>query len=259
MTQFGAPLDEFESTAEPRTSRLAIASLVCSLICCVPVTTIPGILLGIWAMLSINNNPARLKGKGLAVSGILLGVVFTAGHAYVDPKVVDLFVKMAEMVTGGPNDALTDGFAGDTTAFKSHFYGKGARASDAEAQAFIDAIRSRYGEFQGCEFDQRNQPPPSYGQPSTTFAYILTFDNAAVDCRTQIIWADERTSAAVFQLGWIKITDPDLGDLTYPAKTPRPAPETETETPDPVAPPATDAPATAPAEAPQSPDEGDGA
>ena len=239
MTQFGAPVDEFESTAEARTSRLAIASLVCSLICCVPVTTIPGILLGIGAIFSINNNPARFRGKGLAMAGILLGVTFTAGQAFVYPKAVDFIV----MNVRGPNDALISGFAGDATAFKSHFYGKGIRASDAEAQAFIDTLRSRYGEFQSCEFDQRNQPQPTTGQTKPTFAYILTFDNAVVDCLTQIIWMDERTGATVFQLGWITIKDPDLGDLTYPAKT-RPAavaPETLPETvPDPETSPATE-------------------
>lgn len=229
MTQFGAPVDEFESTQEQKTSPLAIASLVCSLICCVPVTTIPGILLGIWAMVSINGNPA-LKGKGLAMAGILLGVIFTAGQAFVYPKAIEFIGKSWEMVMRGPNDALTSGFAGDPTAFKSHFYGKGVRASDAEAQAFIDTIRSRYGEFQGCEVDQSGQPPVSFGQPTATFAYVLTFDNAVVDCRTKIIWADERTSATVFKLGRITITDPDFDDLTYPAKTPPPGLETETET-----------------------------
>ncbi len=229
MTQFGAPVDDFVSTQEQSTSRLAIASLVCSLICCVPVTTIPGILLGVWAMVSINGNPA-LKGKGLAMAGILLGVIFTAGQAFVYPKAIEFIGKSVEMVMHGPNDALTSGFAGDPTAFKSHFYGKGVRASDAEAQAFIDTLRSRYGEFQGCEFDQRNQPQSSFGQPNTTFAYILSFENDAVDCRTQIIWADERTGAAVFKLGRITITDPDLGDLTYPAKTPPSAPDTDTDT-----------------------------
>ncbi len=246
MTQFGAPVDDFESTQEQSTSRLAIASLVCSLICCVPVTTVPAILLGIGAIFSINNNPAR-KGKRLAMAGILLGVVFTAGQAFFYPRAIEFIGKSIAMVMGGPNDALTSGFAGDATAFKSHFYGKGARASDAEAEAFIDTLRSRYGEFQGCDFDEQNQPQSSFGQPDTTFTYVLSFDNADVDCRTQIIWADERTSAAVFKLGSITITDPELGDLTYPARTrpadaaresdpepdPEIAPETEPETPEP--------------------------
>ena len=72
MTQFESPFDAGDP-GEQKISGLAIGSLVCSLICCVPVTTIPGILLGIWAMVSIGNNPAR-KGKGLAVAGIMLGV-----------------------------------------------------------------------------------------------------------------------------------------------------------------------------------------
>ena len=232
MTQFGAPFDQGEP-AEQKTSGLAVASLVCSLICCVPVTTIPGILLGIGAMVSISNNPAR-RGKGLAVAGIVLGVIFTAGQAYVYPPAIKWIGQSIEMVMGGPDQALADGFAGDPVAFKSHFYGAGTRATDAEAQAFIDTLRSRYGEYRGCAFDQKNQPPASFGQPSSEFAYILTFENATVDAKAQIIWVDERTNDMVYKFGWVKIED-DLGDLTYPVSTPRPSTGPADDTPDPDA------------------------
>ncbi len=253
MTQFGAPFDQGEP-AEQKTSRLAIASLVCSLICCVPVTTIPGILLGVGAMLSISNNPAR-RGKGLAVAGILLGVIFTAGQAFVYPPVIKWVGRSIEMVMGGPDQALADGFAGDPVAFKSHFYGAGTRATDAEAQAFIDTLRSRYGEYRGCAFDQKNQPPASFGQPSSEFAYILTFENATVDAEAQIIWVDERTpNDMVFKFGWVTIEDRDLGDLTYPAGTSRPSTRPGDGAPDPTdaAPDDADSPAT-----PDDPEEGD--
>ena len=232
MTQFNAPFDAGESV-EPRTSRLAIASLACSLICCVPVTTIPGILLGVGAMLSISNNQA-LRGKGLAVAGILLGVIFTAGQAYVYPPAIKFVRDSMEMVMGGPNNALVDGFAGDPAAFKSHFYGKGLNASDAEAQAFIDTLRSRYGEYTDCIFDQRNQPSSSFGQPKTTFAYDLTFENATVKAEAQIIWMDERTQDMVYKFGWVKILDPDLGDLTYPGGPSQPSTGPGEGAPDPT-------------------------
>jgi len=215
-SQFESPFDAVDP-GEQKTSGLAIGSLVCSLICCVPVTTIPGILLGIAAMVSIGNNPAR-KGKGLAVAGILLGVIFTAGQVYVYPKVVDLAGEIFELIVNGPNDALVAGFAGDPAAFRSKFYGTGAQAHDAEAQAFIDTLRSRYGEFQSCHFDEQAQPSSTVGQPNTVLPFILKFENATVDADAQIIWLDERTGDKVFKFGWVIVRDADLGDLRYPAK-----------------------------------------
>jgi len=253
MTQFESPFDAGDPGPQ-KTSGLAIGSLVCSLICCVPVTTIPGILLGIGAMVSISNNPAR-KGKGLAVAGILLGTIFTAGQAYVYPKLIDFATKSFELVMGGPNDALVDGFANDPVAFKSHFYGTGAQATDAEAQAFIDMLRSRYGEFKSCRFNEQAQTSPAFGQPATVFPYILTFDNATLDADAQIIWVDERTGEMIYRFGWLTVTDPDLGDLRYPAKKPRPDAGTAPAPDPPAAPEPDDTP---PPTRTGGPDEGDG-
>ena len=261
MTQFGSQFDADEPV-EQTTSGLAIGSLVCSLICCVPVTTIPGILLGMAAMVSIGNNPAR-KGKGLAVAGILLGVIFTAGQAYVYPKAIDFINESFKLVTGGPNDALADGFTNDPVAFKSHFYGTGAQATDAEAQAFIDMLRSRYGEFKDCRFNEKAQMSPAFGQPTTVFPYILTFDNATLNGDAQIIWVDKRTGEKIFKFGWVTVTDPDLGDLRYPPKKSRSVPGTPSSAP--PEPPKIHQPndAQQPADAPPptrrgGPDEGDG-
>ncbi len=178
----------------------------------------------------------------------MLGVIFTAGQAYVYPPAIKWIGQSIEMVMGGPDQALADGFAGDPVAFKSHFYGAGTRATDAEAQAFIDTLRSRYGEYRGCAFDQKNQPPASFGQPSSEFAYILTFEKATVDAKAQIIWVDERTNDMVYKFGWVKIED-DLGDLTYPGSTPRPSTAPADDTPDPDA--------SSPAPPLPDPDEGD--
>ena len=254
MTQFGSQFDADE-TGEPTTSRLAIGSLVCSLICCVPVTTIPGILLGIGAMISIGNNPAR-KGKGLAVAGILLGVIFTAGQVYVYPKLIEFVGDSFEMVMGGPTSALTDGFTDDPVLFKSHFYGTGAHADDAEAQAFIDTLRSRYGEFQSCRFNEQVKTSPAFGKPTTVFPYIITFDNATPDGDAQVIWVDERTGEKIFKFGWVTVMDPDLGNLRYP---PKKIPGTSPDAPDAPQPAGTTQPADDPPPTRTGgPDEGDG-
>ena len=58
-----------------RTSGLAIGSLVCGLIMCVPPASLAGIVLGIVALTQIGNPANRLTGRGLAIAGIITGVI----------------------------------------------------------------------------------------------------------------------------------------------------------------------------------------
>jgi len=61
----------------PQTSGKAIASLVlglCSLVTCF-FTGVPAIIFGVLGLGDINNHPKRLTGKGLAISGIVLGSI----------------------------------------------------------------------------------------------------------------------------------------------------------------------------------------
>lgn len=250
MSTFDAPF-EGAPAGEQKTSGLAIASLVCSLICCLPITTIPGILLGVAALVSIGNNPGR-KGKGLAFTGIALGVLFTIGQAIIYPPAYAYAKVWMELVAFGPQPALIDGYGGDIAAFKAHFHGPGAAASDAEAQAFIDQLRDRYGEYQSLTMvGQNTQPAP--GSPIVPFDYVLVFDNAQVDCVTEIAFADKQTGTFVNKLHSITVIDTKLGDLTYP-------PAEAAGVPEPAAPPPpdeTEPGAPAPPEG-MEPDEGDG-
>jgi len=63
-----------EPPAKGKLSGLAIASLVLSLIMCVPICPFIGAILGIVAVLKIGKNPS-LRGKGMAIAGIVLGIV----------------------------------------------------------------------------------------------------------------------------------------------------------------------------------------
>ena len=169
MSQFEIPGAPSVPSDEPafesgRTSRLAISSLICSIICCLPFTTIPGILLGAGALLSIGKNPA-LRGRGLAITGIVLGVIFTIGQVLIYPAIWGVFKDSMEVVEAGPRDALTAGFADDPAAFKAEFHGTGANATDAEVQAFVDELRDRYGAFVGSRFNEQGGGRPSFGQP----------------------------------------------------------------------------------------------
>lgn len=71
-SDFGVPM-------EPgRTSVLAVLSLVCSLICCIPGLGLAGLALGVLAVLLIGGSKGRVGGRGLAVAGIVIGLLVTA-------------------------------------------------------------------------------------------------------------------------------------------------------------------------------------
>lgn len=218
MTAFDPSYSD-QPQIEKKTSGLAISSLICSLICCLPITTILGILLGIGAFVSISGNPAK-KGKGLAIAGILLGVIFTAGQGIIYPIVVKYFQTITELVNDGPKNALTAGFANDFSGMRDAFHGDGANAQDEEIQAFIDQLQTRYGSFVESHMNEQamQQANPGFGQTSMVFPYILTFDNATIDAEAEIIFSDPVKGGFVNKIGFIKILDPDLGDLKFPGK-----------------------------------------
>ncbi len=193
-------------------------------------------------MVSIGNDPAK-KGKGIAVTGIVLGVLFTVGQAVIYPPAVGYIQESMELVTMGPQSALVAGFDGDIAGFKAKFHGPGAEASDAEAQAFLDQLRARYGEFEIVSMRGQSQQTP-FGQPIVPFDYVLIFKDTEVNCSTEIAFSDPAAGAFINKLYSITVNDPDLGLLMYPPETGDAVPEPPAEQPAPDA----EAPTTAPDE-----------
>jgi len=58
-----------------RTSGLAIASLICGLLMCLPPAALAGVVMGIVALNQIANPVNRLSGRGLAIAGIVTGAI----------------------------------------------------------------------------------------------------------------------------------------------------------------------------------------
>lgn len=218
MSQFESTFGVPDAVAQ-KTSGLAIASLVCSLIVCCPITTLIGPFLGLAAIVSISNNPAR-KGKGIAFAGILIGLVVTILWGM---GVVWGYKAFSLPVQQGPREAMQAGFVGDIVGFKSGLLGKAAVASDADAQAFIDELRNRYGEFVSCRLDEDEMAknPPSVEeimQPVKPFPYVFEFASKTVKADVEFGSFDPETREFHWgvKFGRFTIHDPDLGDLTYP-------------------------------------------
>jgi hypothetical protein len=221
MSQF-EPSFPPQDMPQPKMSALAIASLVCSLFFCCPLGTIPGVLLGIGALVSISGNPMR-RGKGVAITGIALGVLFTVGQALVYPPAIRLGMDTVALMQNGPTDALSAGFAGDLPAFRAHFFNAGAGATDQEAKEFVEQLRSRYGEFVSASPIQSSSPP--FGQTAVIMRYSLVFDRATVSADVELVFADPNTREWAAKVGSITVIDSERGDLAFPPQpaAPRPA------------------------------------
>lgn len=94
--------EHYADAGPPRTSVLAILSLVCSLICFIPGLSAIGSLLGVFALLGISASKGRVKGTGLAIAGIAVGVVISLlwiGGAVAIQQGSKQYVKMTEVMT----------------------------------------------------------------------------------------------------------------------------------------------------------------
>ncbi len=75
MTDFGSPTS---APGEPeRTSILALLSMISSIICCIPGLSILGTLMGIGALVTIGGSNGRVGGRGMAWTGVIVGVLVT--------------------------------------------------------------------------------------------------------------------------------------------------------------------------------------
>ncbi|MCZ6835369.1 MAG: DUF4190 domain-containing protein [Planctomycetota bacterium] len=216
MYAYGDPMAE-----PPRTSGIAIASLVLSLlgiIPCLGLLTAPiGALLGLIGAITIS--PPK-KGKVLAISGLIIGVICFSVQGFGAYYAAQTVKGAMSFVTEGPSSALDEGFAGNYGAFKGKFIGAGATQSDEEVKTFIDELQSRYGTFISSQLDQSgnaNAQPP-IGQPSFPMSYVLTFNDGSVSASVELVFADVtgQQPGMLKKFGYIMIQDSDLGDLQYP-------------------------------------------
>ncbi|RNC82609.1 MAG: DUF4190 domain-containing protein [Phycisphaera sp.] len=75
--QYAATADfqDYRDDGPPKTSVLAILSLVCSLVCFIPGLSAIGALLGVFGLIRITSSNGRIRGTGLAIAGIAIGVI----------------------------------------------------------------------------------------------------------------------------------------------------------------------------------------
>ncbi|HEB60886.1 MAG TPA: DUF4190 domain-containing protein [Phycisphaeraceae bacterium] len=158
-----------------RTSRLAIGSLVCSLIFCVPfLMPLLGIILGAASLAMITGRKNRLGGTGLATLGIIISFLFLAVDSYAAYYIWQWANKPAVTVSAMitdlenndlqaarayfqpiPSDPLTDEQLKDLAKLLSDNYGKLNKVSvDLSARL----ISSREGTMLSTSWDNTGWP-----------------------------------------------------------------------------------------------------
>ncbi|MGD9693064.1 MAG: DUF4190 domain-containing protein [Phycisphaerales bacterium] len=158
-----------EYVGEQRLSLMALFSLIFSLICFVPGAGLVGALLGIGGLVSIGKSRGRLTGKGLAITGLVLGLILSVlwgsvvvgfGQAYrfyrdrmIPP--VAMLVESIEKDPAAARTGLTEGAAKSVT--------------DEDMAQFAAALRAHYGEFR--------EAPKDFGSLLQTFGESMGAQN----------------------------------------------------------------------------------
>jgi len=139
---------EAEIYAEPeRTSLAAIFSLVCSLICCLPGIPMLGAVLGIFGLIGIGRSNGRVGGRGLAITGIVLGLLFTAGQIGIAIGGSQFGRLFATKIAGPGAQSIVAMQNDDFDTARSFLVGAAATMSDEEMTAFRESYRSSSGEM----------------------------------------------------------------------------------------------------------------
>ncbi len=106
-----------DASLPPRTSGLAIASLICGVcgLCTCGISSIVGLVLGIIALVQIQKNPRQLTGQGLAIAGLVVSALFMfilpISALIVTPRMVGASRKAKESSLKGNLMELRNGLA----------------------------------------------------------------------------------------------------------------------------------------------------
>jgi hypothetical protein len=192
-----------------RTSRMARASIVCAALFFVPFAPLAATAMGLVAV-SITRRRTMLRGTGLAIAAVCLGLVFSVAQA----GVAWCGYRAHKLVSDTPSVALTMGFAGNVDRFRSFF---DDAPSNEETREFLDSVRTRYGGFIECRLAP-DASTPLLAPRATEFSYVVRFTDATCEAEAHVaVDPGAATSWRASQLASIRIIDPERGDLVDPA------------------------------------------
>jgi hypothetical protein len=134
-------MDEPAIDTTPRVSALAVSSLVFGLLCCIPGSGLIGTILGGAGLVRISQSDGRLSGRGMAFSGLILGLLGTMLWLGLGIGTVWAMKEAQRFVQ--PIQAVT---SGDTAAARQRLSKDAAAAlTDEKGKAFTEAVQAEVG------------------------------------------------------------------------------------------------------------------
>lgn len=174
-----------------RTSILSIISLILSLICIIPGFGLLGAIFGLAGLIGIMQSRGRVGGTGLAVAGMILGLLFSAVWIGIGLGMARAGKFFQGQLMGPLNGAMTAVEAGDHTAARTVFSPDAAAAiTDAQFDAFRDSYRTEMGNFHSI--------------PVGIVDYILGFQQVgpAMQAMSRAQLQNAMPAPAQFDKGW---------------------------------------------------------
>ncbi len=136
------------ASAPQRVSGLAVASLVCGLLCCLPGVGAVAAVLGVGGLMGISRSQGRVTGSGFAATGIALGVlgtIFWIGAAITGRN----FYNGVQFRLIAPAEEFGVAIEqGDLTTARS-VMSPGVTMDDAAFRAFSAKVKDKLGARQG--------------------------------------------------------------------------------------------------------------
>lgn len=141
--------DDFSGLPAPsRMSVLAVISLVCGIIGCVPPLFLLAILLGVVAIFLIAGSKGRVRGTGLAIGGVVLGLIFTAMWVFIGIGAVSVAQELNKTIIMPSQAALTGLEKGDRTALRKMLSSTAStNITDAQIDQFAADVKAEFGSF----------------------------------------------------------------------------------------------------------------
>lgn len=237
------PTDASPADATPPATHLSRTAVLAAMfavpVCCPPMSLLACIA-GAVALRQIRRDP-RVHGAWLAVAAIVVG----AASAVVMSAL--LWNNGLALLWRGPEAPLRALMRADAADMPSHWTGPAAALDASELQSFAARLTSAHGSYQGAQESRTRATPlkPPAGKSVAPVPITLRFERGSVEADLGLQLFDPQTGATVMKWRSLRVMDPSLGELVFPAGEPAP----------PVLEPP--APPTAPSRAPTGPSPGE--
>lgn len=226
-----------ESAADPAPpgpmSRTAVLAAMFAVPCCCPPMSLLACVTGAVALWQMRAD-AALRGRWLAWTSIVVGAVSAVAMTLM------LWQSGLGIVLRGPEPPLLALMRADPAAMREQWSGPAANLDAGALRSFADTVRERYGEFRSAQ-PSASRPLPlkaPAGKPVVSVPTTLRFERASVEADLGLELFDQRTRQGVIRWRSLRIVDPALGDLLFPAGEAPPPPLSADPLPNPAARPA---------------------